>query len=121
MNPIPVDRLFIDEPSLFAYKLRHNSERNRARLGDMVKLFFQLEEYVRPRPIWFIVASAVESESGRIFTGKIWQRYPDARRRRFGTVEFDSSHVYRLSIIGQPEIDNPLFDVEYRDEKRIVG
>ena len=120
MNPIPVDQLFTDMPKLFAYELPTLSERKLAKTGDMTKLFFQFEEYNRPRPIWFIVTAVQERNNAKTFTGEIWDRYDEATRRRFGPVQFDASHIYRLPL-GRPAIENPIFDSEFRDEKRIAG
>ena len=115
--PIVVEYLFAAEPKLFAYELPSFDERNRAREGDLVKLFFQLDEYVRPRPIWVVVKSVETSDCNKRFVGQIWDRYSEQTQRQFGPIEFDASHIYRVPLNRTP-VENPMFDVDYRDELR---
>ena len=118
MTPIPVDRLFNDMPKLFAYELPSFSERESAGVGDMVKLFVQLEECKRPRPIWFVVTDVKNQNNIKTFTAKSDSRYSQEKQQRLGQVQFDASHIYRLPV-NRPETENATFDVEFRDEKCI--
>ena len=118
MNPIAVDSLFDEEPRLFAYQLPTGAERNQARVGDLVKLFIKLDEYVNPIPIWFTVTESELKSGAPSFKAKVWDRYPAAKHQRFSIVEFDSSHVYRLPM-DRPEVENPLFDANFRSLKQI--
>ena len=110
MNPMNVDLLFAQSPELFAYQLPSAAERAQLKPGDLVKLFFKLERFNHPRPIWFTVTDVGGSEpigaSGVLSN----MSYGEWAKSAFpGPVEFGVENIYRLPL-DRPEIENPKFD-----------
>lgn len=116
LQPLPVEPLFSEDPKLFAYQLPSRQERSSAIVGDMVKVFIRLENYRRPKPIWFVIEAIELFDDRQQFSGRIWQGYRDELRQMVNEIEFDISHIYRLPLKRQ-EKPNRLFDAEYRDKK----
>lgn len=116
VQPLPVDQLFAEDPGLFAYVLPTVQEREKAKVGDLTKLFFQFDMYKRPRPVWLVIEKVQQKVEVRTFTGAI-RKQGSVRDAELPTlVQFDTSHIYRLPL-DRPEVENPAFNVDYRDER----
>lgn len=110
MTPMNVDRLFAKQPELFAYRLPTISERGKLKSGDLIKLFFKLDRFQYPRPIWFNVKTSSGVESNTATATLASMAYGEWTRASFpGTIQFGLDHIYRLPV-DRPEQANPSFD-----------
>ena len=108
MDPLNVDALFARSPDLFAYQLPTHVERSEMKPGDLVKLFFQIERFKNPKPIWFTVTDAGGGANATAVLANINQS--DWATSTFpGTVNFGVEHIYRLPL-DRPEVENAKFD-----------
>lgn len=111
-TPHDVDDLFLANPQLFAYEIPTMEERRNLKVGDLVKLFFSVPGFQHPRAMWLTV-TATPASDGNSFAGVLEDRYEEKKRNLFGEIRFSESHVYRLPL-ARPELENPLFDIEFR-------
>lgn len=110
MNPLNVDTMFLHAPELFAYQLPSKVERSQIKTGDLVKMFFHLEGFSFPRPVWFTVIENEQLETSGAQAILAKRNYGERARTAFAeTVTFGIEHLYRIPL-DRPEIENPMFD-----------
>ena len=114
MTPMNSETLFNAEPKLFAYELPTREERRRIAPGDLVKLFFQLEGFSYPKPIWITVNSVDDTDEYR-YTGVLADmKYgPTIKSHFMEPVRFSICHLYRVPL-DRPEVENKKFNAETR-------